>query len=135
MMQLKSIYKSHCSLTITQRHAMIVHGLPQECGQSVAGGKTKKRDPKHALSWTLRTRTDPRFLLSIFHDLSLFATRRDAPSSSFSLFLYLLLFLSLPSCSDKWQLWLSRLTIVVPALSLSSSLSLSLFLSLLSYRY
>lgn len=49
MMQLKSISLIN-SLTITQTHAMLVHGLPQECGQSVAGGKTKKRGPRHALS-------------------------------------------------------------------------------------
>jgi len=41
-----------------------VHGLPQERGRSVAGGKSEKRGPRHATSWTLRTRTGPRLLPS-----------------------------------------------------------------------
>jgi len=130
-------YKSHYSLTITQTHAMLVHGLPQECGQSVAGGKTKKRGPRHALSWTLRTRTGPRFLLSIFHDLSLFAARRDALSSSslfFSISLSFSLFLAAAtSGSFDYRVWLSLYQL---SFSLPPSLSLSLSLSaILSYRY
>jgi len=88
--------------------------LPQERRQSVAGGKVEKRGPRHAPSWTLRTRTGPRFFLSISCPRS--NTSRDthspffSPFSSLSLFLSLLLSLSLAAATSgsfDYHVWLS----------------------------
>lgn len=75
--------------------------LPQERRRNVAGGKAEKRGPRHAPSWTLRTRTGPRFLLSISCPRS--NTSRDALSLFFTFFLSLSLPLAffIPGCSDK----------------------------------
>lgn len=122
------------------RYSLIINVryLPQERRQSVAGGKAGKQGPRHAPSWTLRTRTGPRFFRSRVHTLLATHFPFFSFSSVFVISLFLLFSLSPAatiSGSFNYHVWLYSLSRQLFAVTVALRLQFTRTMSERGCRY